>query len=136
MGYIRHHAFVVTSFSEKIIKEAHAKALGLFGLDRVTTVMVSPSNAYHSFFVGSDGSKEGWPESDRGDELRAAFIKWLRTQYHEDGSSSIQWAEVQYGDDENEAEICAGSDDDSKYFYENYEENENGYWEPKAKRGN
>lgn len=133
---MRHHAFVVTSYNEREAQKAHAKALGLFGLDRVTTVMTSPSNAYYSFFVGPDGSKEGWPESDKGDELRAAFIEWLREQYFEDGSSPYFWAEVQYGDDEDEAKLCGSSDDDSKFFREHYEENENGYWEPKAKRGN
>jgi hypothetical protein len=130
---MRHHAIVVTSFNEKLTREAHAKALGLFGLAGVSTILTAPSNSYFSFFVGPDGSKEGWPESDRGDSLRELFIEWLREQYHEDGSSNIFWAEVQYGDDEDEAALCGSSDDDCKYFHENYEENEAGDWEPKAK---
>lgn len=132
MGYMRHHAIMVTSHPD-LAQKAHAKALGLFGLDRVSPIINSSSNHYASFFVSPDGSKEGWPESDRGDELRAAFVEWLREQYYEDGGTSIDWIEVQYGDEDHESAICGGGDEDTKYFRENYEENEAGDWEPKAK---
>ena len=133
MGYMRHHAIVVTSISDDLIKKANAKALGLFGPGGVSTILPPQNNGYMTFIVPPDGSKEGWPESDKGDDLREAFIEWLREQYYEDGGTSLSWAEVQYGDDEDEAKLCGSSDDDTKYFRENYEENEVGDWEPKAK---
>jgi len=132
VGYMRHHAIVVTSHPD-LAKKAHAKALGLFGLSRVSPIINSSSNSYASFFVSPDGSKEGWPESDKGDDLRELFVEWLREQYYEDGGTSIDWAEIQYGDEDHEAALVGSGDEDTKYFRENYEETEAG-WEPKAKK--
>jgi|SRR5216683_3332841 len=106
MGYMRHHAIVVTSYNEKNIKAAHEKALEIFG-DSVTAM----TNGYCSFFIAPDGSKEGWDTSESGDECRTLFIGWLNEQRFEDRSSSFDWVEVQYGDDENETIICRHSDE-------------------------
>lgn len=130
MGYKRHHAVVVTGH-ERVIGPAHAKALGLFGLGGVSGLVRSEQNGYQSFFVAPDGSNEKWEASDRGDGLRAAFVEWLRAQYHEDGGSSLDWVEVQYGDDYGETLVAGSSDDDTSDFRERYEENANGFWEPK-----
>jgi hypothetical protein len=72
---------------------------------------MSPINAYSSFMVATDGSKEGWSESDAGDARRKAFIAWLDTQRFEDGSTPFRWVEVQYGDEEGETVVCAHSDE-------------------------
>lgn len=55
-----------------------------------------------SFLVAPDGSKEGWDESELGNERRRVFKNYLRKQVYEDGSSWLRWCEVQYGDDEND----------------------------------
>jgi hypothetical protein len=112
MGYMRHHMIVVTGWDKKIIWEAHMKACEIFFQPShggnsvgVTPIMTSPVNHYYTFFVPPDGSKEGWNDSYDGDENRAAFIKWLDQQRYEDGSTSLNWAEVQYGDDDRDNRV-------------------------------
>jgi hypothetical protein len=109
MGYMRLHAIVVSSWSAPHIGDAHRKALELFDapaednyrpIAPVSGILKSGVNGYESFFVGPDGSKEGWDRSDQGDAARAAFVAWLNKQRYEDGSTSLKWAEIQYGDEE------------------------------------
>jgi hypothetical protein len=113
MGYMQHHAILVTSWNEEAIKQAHAEASRLFGaVDTLTERfrLVSPIlgpavNNYRSFFVAPDGSKEGWKPSNQGDELRKEFLAWLRSRVYDDGSSVYDWAHVQYGDDDGDQRI-------------------------------
>lgn len=109
MGYIRHHAIVVTTYDVKQIDAAHNEAARL-GLD-ITGMLQTTVNEWHTFLVGPDGSKEGWPESDVGDGKRDQFIAWLDGQRFDDGSSPFDWVEVQYGDDELETKVCRHSDE-------------------------
>lgn len=108
MGYTRHHAIVVTSFSEETIAAAHAKAEAL--KMSVTPIVVTQINAYHSFLIGPDGSKEWWADSDEGDRRRQEYVTWLRAQAYEDGSSPLAWVEVQYGDGDGVTLIVDHSD--------------------------
>lgn len=109
MGYMRHHAICVTSLNERLIAKAHAKAK--LYLPRLVTEIVGPVvNGYYSFFVAPDGSKEGWPESDEAEAGRTDFTKWLDEQCFSDGSNSLQWVLVQYGDDRYETKVVADSD--------------------------
>jgi len=97
MGYIMHHAIVVTSWKKEAIDDAHDKAdsLGLL----ITPVVEGKLNGYRSFLVCPDGSKEGWADSDEGDVQRGLFVEWLRSQCCEDGGSYVDWTEVNYGED-------------------------------------
>jgi hypothetical protein len=107
---MRHHAIVVTSWSEERLKAAHKRANELLpGL--VTPILAGWVNEYRSFFVGPDGSKEGWNDSDKGDVARQKFREYLAETFTEDGGSYVDWAEVQYGDDEGKTEITDSSDD-------------------------
>lgn len=115
MGYIRHHTIVVTSWDEHV-EPAWQKAVEVFGNAAVSPVLNSERNGYRSFFVVPDGSKEGWEESDDGDMRRAAFIDWLRAQYHSDGSTNVSWVEAQYADDNDDTKVTGSSDDDQKAF--------------------
>lgn len=117
MGYMRHHAIVVTGILRDLtlssfprIEDAHAEALELF--PRVSPIVESEINGYGSFFIPPDGSKEGWAESSAGDGKRARFRVWLYSKEYEDGSSPFKWVEVQYGDDERETVVTAHSDDE------------------------
>jgi hypothetical protein len=105
MGYIKHNTMVVTSWDEKLLTEAHEKAQSM-GL-AVSAPVASKVNRYGSFIVAPDGSKEGWADSEAGDGLRAAFRRWLREQCLEDGSSSLEWCEVEYGSDPGSATVVA-----------------------------
>ena len=134
MGYTRHHAIVCSGpapvedmapyslgLTEYItsLQRAHNYAANIFG-DTVSPIVISPVNGVGSFFVAPDGSNEGWQDSDAGDERRAAFITYLRANYYDDGSSAVHWAEVQYGDDENEAKVTQSSDFDEAAYWETH----------------
>ena len=107
MGYMRHHAIVVTGpydYSSDHLGEAHAKAEELIPC-LVSEIVRSRINGYGSFFIAPDGSKEGWDASDEGDSQRKAFIDWLR-----ESESWVSWALVQYGDDDGESLVADHSD--------------------------
>lgn len=112
MGYMRHHAIIVTSFDDDEAKAAHtmAETLGM----SVTDIVSSPVNHYLSFMVATDGSKEGWTHSEDGDARRRQFIAWMDTRRYGDGSGPLCWVEVQYGDDERETAIVSHSDEEAR----------------------
>lgn len=112
MGYISHHAVVLTSWDDVAIAAAHAKATELGML--VTPVTSEGVNGYRSFLVAPDGSKEGWEDSELGWRRRCQLIEWLRAGYLDDGSSHISWVEVQFGSDEPHSAVTRGSDRDEE----------------------
>lgn len=103
MGYMRAHAIIVESWDGEAIKRAHDKAKEMFPW--VSDVSPKAMNSYQSFFVPPDGSKEGWAESDLGDDRRKAFKRWLREQAYGDGSTSLRWVEVQFADDDDHSMV-------------------------------
>ncbi|ATN88863.1 hypothetical protein [Acinetobacter baumannii] len=109
MGYMRHHAIVVTSWDQKLLAEAHAKAVELGAC--VSPLVNGHINMYQSFLVAPDGSKEGWDTSDEGDAQRAALVEWLDAQRYDDDSTCLSWVEVQFGDEELHTCIVADSDE-------------------------
>ena len=103
MGYIKHHAIVVTSWDDKTIEKAWWKAHE-FGCN--PSKIVGPyTNGYGSFLIPPDGSKEGWTGSYDGDAARHCFKNWLNTQGYDDDSTSLEWVEVSYGSDDGKAEV-------------------------------
>lgn len=101
MGYMRHHAIVVTGTDyQEAITKAHTAAAGIFPW--ISPLSPPTINGYRSFFVPPDGSKEGWEESDVGDAQRDAFMAYLLSTGFADGGSLFAWVEVQYGDDNRE----------------------------------
>ena len=104
MGYIRHHAIAVTSWDNDSIQKAHEKAVEIFK-DRASGILDSQTNGYRSFFIGPDGSKLGWDESEIGNVQRKAFVNWINKQAYEDGSSALSYCEFFYGDDEGESKV-------------------------------
>ena len=103
MGYMRHHAIVVTGYEDRI-KPAYAEAQARFDARFLTGITEAAVNGYQSFLVAPDGSKEGWPESEEGDRRRASFVAYLRGQ-------ELGWVEVQFDDDGNETRVIACNDD-------------------------
>jgi hypothetical protein len=106
MGYMRHHAIVVTASdyvkNEKQIsdiKKIRDKAVEIFGSKhKLVSTIIPAINCYGSFFIAPDGSKEGWEDSDLCDKKRDKFLKWLQSQDKKGVYSD--WAEIQFGDDE------------------------------------
>ena len=113
MGYERHHAIVVTAYRDDYINAALEKAAQIFSVRQLSSVTPA-MNGFYSFTVHTDGSKEGWPDSDAGDERRANFKEWLRGQGFDDGSTPYRWVEVQYGDDNWETKVVDDSHADRR----------------------
>ena len=105
MGYIRHNAIVVTSWNAAMIEAAACRArnMGLTVLGPSAEAM----NNYRTLLVCPDGSKEGWEESDQGDQRRITFRDWLNEQRYEDGSTRLHWVELAYGSDDANATVEA-----------------------------
>jgi hypothetical protein len=109
MGYMRHHAIVVTSWQEEAVRDARAAAVTIGCA--VSEMLRAPVNGYWSFFIAPDGSKEGWPASDEGDRRRDEFVEWIESHTGDEQSRWLSWVEVQYGDDDGEAALIRGSDE-------------------------
>lgn len=103
MGYIRHNAIVVTSWSAAAIDAAASRAreIGLTVLGPSESVV----NGYRTLLVCPDGSKEGWEDSNLGDKRRDAFSSWLYSHRHSDESSPFEWVEIHYGSDDGLANV-------------------------------
>lgn len=95
MGYTAHDAIVVTSFRKSDAERARAKAVEV-GLP-VSDLVGSPMNGWQSFLIAPDGSKEGWPDSNEGDERRGLWLAWARDAQNED--VWIHFVGVKYGGD-------------------------------------
>lgn len=115
MGYMRHHAIVVSGPRIKLgifpvsIYDVRDKCAETGAL--VSPVMKAKWEGTGSFFVAPDGSKEGWAESDAGDNERQKIIEYLDSLRYSDGSTSFKWAEVQFGDDNGQTIVTRHSDE-------------------------
>ncbi len=103
MGYMRHHAIVATTWD--VVRARRVRDAAVETGASVTEIVGSAINGFYTFMVGTDGSKEGWDEDEKGDERRDAIVKILR----DDGY--FKWVEVQYGDDEGVTEVCRHSEE-------------------------
>jgi hypothetical protein len=103
MGYIKHHAIVVSSWDDKLLARAEAQAIELGCC--VSPIVAGTSNGQRSFLIAPDGSKEGWGASDVGDTQREAFARWADEQRYDDGSTSLSWVEVSFSPDDQDAAI-------------------------------
>lgn len=102
MGYIRHHAMIVTSWRPESVTEAHAEAERLFADTHAHVTPIGPPavNAETSFAVLPDGSKEGWGDSDEADAAREALKAYLLDM--ETKGSWCSWVEVNFGGDDGD----------------------------------
>jgi hypothetical protein len=111
MGYMRNHAICVTSSDKDALEKAHKYAKDCFTVCEVTEITPVAVNGCQSFFIAPDGSKEWWETSDKGNEERLLFEKYLSGELtREYGYCPVDWVEVQYGDDEGITKIIAGDD--------------------------
>ena len=107
MGYMRHHAIVITSWQQDSAVAAHAKAVELEMI--VTPIVHTPLNGYLTFTVCPDGSNEGWDESHNGDDQRDKLVKWMEEQIVA-YKMYWDWVEVQYGDDNGATLVTRSSE--------------------------
>ncbi len=104
MGYIKHHAIIVTGWKGEALEDAHKRAKAVFG-DMVSPLVKSATNGYISFFIAPDGSKEGWEQSNTSDRERESFINWLEDYMRDDKAGCLSYVELFYGEDNGEADI-------------------------------
>ncbi|MCB0383830.1 MAG: hypothetical protein KDD43_00450 [Bdellovibrionales bacterium] len=107
-----HHAIVVTTFDKRTIDQLREVAIDLFDKRLVTEIIETVVNGYYTFLIGPDGSKEGWAQSDEGDEARDKFIEFIHALDYEDGSSPVDFAEVQYGEESGYNKLLRSDSDE------------------------
>lgn len=115
MGYMRHHAIIVTGTDDRMqeIRNQCEDISYSFGNSvKISMLYDSKMNHYQSFFVAPDGSKEGWGDSYKGDEARNKIIEYLDSLRYSDNSTSFKYVEVQYGDDDHESKVLRHSEDE------------------------
>ena len=99
MGYIRHNAIIATAFQKEAVAALTEYARGL-GAEVLVGGEVT--NGYMTVCITPDGSKEGWEESNEGNERRAKIKHWMRERAEK---LYFEWCEVAYGNDDSKAEI-------------------------------
>lgn len=104
MGVEQHHAVLATTWNDNCAGAVRnwIEDVGLVnpeGASRFLFGEQTQTNGYTTIVLVPDGSYEGWPESDAGNELRKQFIARLHEDdYDEDGSSPWDIVEVTWGD--------------------------------------
>ncbi|MCZ6655585.1 MAG: hypothetical protein O7D91_21460 [Planctomycetota bacterium] len=106
MGIINHNAVIAVTSMSHIAHEMH---VWIRQQNPEDCFALSPAqvNDTTSFILWPDGSKEGWQESDDGDDLRSKFIRRIAEDDYSDGSSPWAWVEVGFG--EYGQEVLAGN---------------------------
>jgi len=105
MGHVVHHAVIVT-IPEYIYNARERRHEGLMpDIDAFRAslpahwqpLLVGPIpsvvEGYATYMFAPDGSKEGWPDSNQGDEYRQQFADLFRFRY-EDGGTPFEVVEV------------------------------------------
>ncbi len=99
MGTIIHHAVVATTWNDETFAKILKWVKNLPAQERAMFLMSKPKmNGYATVILVPDGSKEGWAESDWGDQLRREFIHILELDKYGDGSSPWDWVEIEFGE--------------------------------------
>jgi hypothetical protein len=74
-------------------------AKSLFPKGCISPRMVAEANGYESFAITTCGSKSGWPEAEKHNTNIETLINYMHMYDFDDGTSSIEWAVVEYGHD-------------------------------------
>lgn len=90
MGYIKHDSIIVVGFDERVVK-AHDRAIIQFK-SLTSNLVEGGMNGYVSFFIGPDGSNEGWSSSEEFDKKRIKYKKFL-------DRLELKWVHVAIGND-------------------------------------
>lgn len=100
MGTIQHKAVLVTGsdYTEKCFTKAYNKAKKLFPKQLISNKLEGVTNGYSSFLVAPCGSKLGWNEDvDHTDSIKE-FVDFLEGLKYDDGSTSVKYVYVTFGE--------------------------------------
>lgn len=111
MGIVVHRAIVVTSWKESLLIELanRARALDVEVLGPSAAVL----NGYRTLVLCPCGSNEGWADDAANRDARCELKDWMDTQRYEDGSTSLEWTEIAYGNDMVGREFQSAVTDDT-----------------------
>lgn len=100
MGVINHNAVIATTESHKNIDDLKdwITYLGNIEESMLFVFIDCVSNNICTVILAPDGEDEGTKYSDKGDDLRQKFIKYLGSEKYNDGSDIWSWIEVGYGE--------------------------------------
>ena len=98
MGTIQHKAIVVTSHDRPKLMKARRKATKLFDQSNVTLITGCGMNGWQSFVIVPCGSSLGWEPAIQHDDGIEQFIEFLEGFKYADGSTSVQYAHVEFGE--------------------------------------
>ena len=108
MGYMRHHAIIVTASDEAELEKVRNSIVQIMvdetsRKDYTAFMKQLPVTAISRSSLARTVRKEGWVESDRGNAFREQIVAIP-------AKSHVDWAEVQYGDEERDNRIisCSG----------------------------
>ena len=105
MGYLLHKAMIVNGWDGDAVAKAHEAVVAIYSeggqLRLVSPVIPHVCNGGASFFIAPDGSKEGWSESNLGDELRESAKVALNAV------NLVDWCEVMCGGDDGQCAILS-----------------------------
>ena len=97
MGIMQHHTVVATTWSEEEFERVQSWCLQqpseFFAFQSKPAM-----NHYQAIVLLPDGSKEGWTDSEEGDQRRQQFLAVLREADNDDGSNPWAWVEVTFGE--------------------------------------
>lgn len=112
MGYIRHDALLIVvgldkglvaeieAFREEMPDSARKHLLGpVYGV-----------NAYVSYALIPDGSKEGWGDSDQMDEWRERLLELVKNDAALENGSYPVWVHLQFGGDDAATRVVETAD--------------------------
>jgi hypothetical protein len=98
MGTIQHKAIIVTSHDRPKLMKARRKAIKLFDQHNITLITGCGMNGWQSFVIVPCGSSLGWEPALQHDEGIDKFTEFLEKFKYEDGSTSVQFAYVEFGE--------------------------------------
>lgn len=100
MGTMQHKAMVVTGIDhgENKLTKAYKKARKLFPKQLVSKRLPALTNGYESFLIAPSGSKVGWnPDVDHETAMKE-FVEYLETLKYSDGSTSVKYVYLTFGE--------------------------------------
>ena len=113
MKNIQHHAIIVTSNDKESLGLVRNEVLRLYKSNMeaknssqlVGPIIDSLINKFCSFLIAPDGSKEGYDASEDGNRIRKKIVEFLNSIAEADGSNTIKFVEVEFGNDERTARV-------------------------------
>lgn len=114
MGAMQHESIQVISYKDvsimgnKPLAKARKKALELFPKESVSQIIGKGVNGIYSFFISPCGSKQGWPEAEVHNKALDKFQAYLDTFKYADGSTSMKYVRVSFGEQGLAVQTSAG----------------------------